>query len=49
MHNKKIIATGLAVGLTISSLPIESLANSLNDYNVIKEERIENSSKDSFF
>ncbi|MBQ8997942.1 MAG: leucine-rich repeat domain-containing protein [Clostridium sp.] len=49
MHNRKIIAKGLAIGITISSFSLNSMANAIDEYKMIKEERVDNSSKDNIF
>ena len=38
MHNKKIIARGLVIGIMMSNIPVDSSANAINEYEIIKEE-----------
>ena len=38
MHNKKIIAKGLALGLVLSNTTIDSMANVIDEYNINIEE-----------
>lgn len=49
MHNRKIIASGLAIGITVSSLSSDAMANTINEYELVREERMSDSTKDNIF
>lgn len=41
MHNKKIIAKGLVFGIVLSNVPVDSMANTIEEYKTIKEDKKE--------
>ena len=38
MHNRKIIARGLAFGIVLSNVPVDSMASAVEEYKIIKED-----------
>ena len=49
MHNKKAIVRGLAFGIALSNMPVDSLANTIDKYEIVKEEsKIEQSIRKIF-
>lgn len=49
MHNKKTIVRGLAFGIALSNMPVDSLANTIDKYEIVKEEsKIEQSIRKIF-